>query len=393
MPRYKERRGAYSKKWDDMEKNFGCDDLLPLWIADMDFTIADEVTKALQDYISHSIYGYFKVPESYWEAVINWEKNYGAYFKKKNLRFSPSVIASINWLIPILTNENESVIVFTPSYKQILSAIKNNERKVVQFPLSNDNGYYSIDYTKFESYIIENDVRLFIFCSPHNPTGRVWNYEEISNILSICQKHDVYVIADEIYQDIVFVEKFVPCASFEEYDDILITLISPGKSFNISGCRNSLVIIRNEDILNLFDEFRRKIKVKKGGAFGYILAEAAYKSGKGWLERVKQIIYDNYLYVKEKLECNTDLIISPMQGTFLCWISFEKYTEITDLKKFIINDCKIAVEFGENYGGSEYSKYIRVNIATNISHIEKFVELVINALKNITHDNYDDKNK
>ena len=139
-----------------------------------------------------------------------------------------------------------------------------------------------------------------------------------------------------------------------------------------------------------FDMFRRKIKVKKGSAFGYILAEAAYKSGKDWLERVKQIIYDNYLYIKEQLGSNTDLIISPMQGTFLCWISFENYTEISDFKSFIINDCKIAVEFGENYGGSEYSKYIRVNIATQISHIKKFVEQVISALRNITHDKHDD---
>lgn len=299
MYKFKKRFNSYSKKWDGIDKQFGRSDLLPLWLADMDFTVSDKIVYALNKYISYGIPGYFKIPESYWTAFIEWEKKYDLVIDREWLRFSPSIIASISWLINILTKLGQSVLVLTPVYKQFVSTVINNKRKIVKLPLNNDNGYYSINYDSLENSIIENDVKLLIFCSPHNPTVRVWTKDELKKLTDICAKYNVYIISDEIYQDIVFDRKFTPAFTTLNNKDNIITLTSPAKSFNIAGLRNSFVIIPNDKIRNKFDVFRKSIRIKKGNSLGYIASEAAYTYGDEWLNDVKHAIYDNYTFLNE----------------------------------------------------------------------------------------------
>lgn len=381
---YKERYGFHSKKWDDMQKNFGRKDLIPLWLADMDYTIAPEITEALQLYIEYGIPGYFKVPDTYWESFINWEKGHGYLVEKEWLRYSPSVMTAIHWLINALTEKNEAIITFAPAYKQFLSAVNQNKRPLVVVPLDQEEGYYFINYELLEKELVKNHVRLMIFCSPHNPTGRVWKKEEIQKLMDLCKKYKLYVISDEIYQDIVFENVHIPTATVGEYEDILVTVTSATKSFNIAGCRNSLVIIPSKEIRKRFDRFRKQINVKKGNAFGYIATQAAFLSNGEWLEEVKQKIYDNYQYLRAVLLREIPLLrISPLQGTFLCWIDFTQCDKIIDLRDFMIEKCQIAVEFGDEFGGSNYQKCVRVNLATGKNNIVQLADRVLKQWKEL----------
>ena len=254
---YVDRRNTNCNKWDGQQKMFGEEGLHAMWVADMDFRVPECVVSALREYVESGVYGYYKIPDAYYQAFIDWEREHHGYeVKKEWIRFSPGVVAGFHWLLQILTEENDAVIVNTPVYYPFLDAVKNNHRNLICSDLKNENGEYSIDFDDFEKKITDHQVKLFILCSPHNPAGRVWKKEELKRLFEICRAHQVYIISDEIHQDLVFGEnKHIPSLSTGEYDDIMVSIVAASKTFNIAGAQNSMVIIPDEKLQEKWDAY------------------------------------------------------------------------------------------------------------------------------------------
>lgn len=374
---YKERKNTNCEKWDGLKEKFGQEDLLPLWVADMDFEAAKCIQDALKSYVSQGTYGYYSDHDSYLGAFINWqEDNHNVKLDKKWIRYAPSVVTSINWIIQILTRLNDSIIVLTPVYYPFFNAIENNNRKLVKSELIYNRGNYEIDYIDFENKIKINNVKLFILCSPHNPIGRVWKKEELNKILEICKKYEVKVISDEIHQDIIIENnKHYSIVNFEEYKDMIVTLTSGTKTFNLASLQNSFVIIPNDDIRQKFNEYVKKIDIVEGNAFGYIAYEQAYTSGKPWLNQVLETICSNYKLLRSELsEKLPEAIISPLEGTYLAWINLNTYVKDENYINLIQKKCKLAVDYGNWFGGDKYNKFIRINLATSKDNIIKAIK-------------------
>lgn len=383
MLKYIERRQTDSTKWDELESMFGEKDLLPLWVADMDFQVCDCVIKKLKEYLEFGVLGYYKEPEGYKQSFINWEKTYHNYeVNKEWIRYSPGVVPAINWLIQILTKKNDSVIVLTPVYYPFLDAVKNNGRKLIESDLINEHGSYTINFKDFEDKIIEDNVKLFVLCSPHNPVGRVWKRDELQSLINICKKHNVKVISDEIHQDIVIGKnEHIPTAAVSDYDSI-VTLTAGTKTFNLAACKNSFVIIPNTEILKAFDNFVQCIRIPSGNTFGYIAVQSAYENGREWLKEILKQIQENYLYIKETFNKELPLVeISPLEGTYLLWINLGSYIDGEDVERFIKEKCKLALDFGEWFGGERFNNYVRMNIATSKENVAKAVNQIIHEIQ------------
>ena len=382
--KYVDRRNTNSTKWDGLTGTFGEDGLLPLWVADMDFQAPDCVTEALNTYVSQGVFGYYQIPDSYYQAFINWEKEQHSYETKKEwLRFSPGVVCAFHWITQFMTKPDDAVIVLTPVYYPFFHAVDNNFRKLVTSDLINTDGVYTIDFEDFEQKIVDNHVSLFILCSPHNPAGRVWTRDELKTLLDICKKHHVFVISDEIHHDLTFAEHtHIPSFTVGDYDDMMITVTAPSKTFNLAGCQNSVIIIPDEALRKKWDAFVAGIRVVNGNAFGYIAAEAAYTGGHAWYEEVKEIIYDNYLLVKNSFEKELpDIVVSPLEGTYLCWIDMKAYIKPEDMKDFIQKKCRLAMDYGDWFGGERFGSFVRMNLATSKENVEKAVNVIIGELR------------
>ncbi len=382
--KYVNRQNTDSVKWDGLKEMYGEENLLPLWVADMDFEAPDCVTKAVTDYASKGIYGYYQVPDSYYDAFIAWEKSQHHYEVQKDwIRFSPGVVSAFNWIIQFMTQPADSVIVLTPVYYPFFHAVNNNNRKLISSELVNTNGSYSIDYEDFEQKIIDHDVKLFILCSPHNPVGRVWSKAELKTLFDICRKHHVFVISDEIHHDIVFEDhSHTPSFTAGDYDDMMITLTAPSKTFNLAGCQNSVIIIPDEGLREKWDAFVNQIHILSGNPFGYIAATAAYRDGLAWFQEVKEIIYGNYTYMKERFaSALPGIVVAPLEGTYLSWIDLKDYLSAEEMEDFMQKKCGLAFDYGNWFGGESYGTFIRMNLATSRENVEKAVESIIENLK------------
>lgn len=380
---YVDRRNTDCSKWDAQSENFGEEGLHAMWVADMDFQVPSCVTDALSEYVKEGVFGYYTAPDSYYNAFINWEKEHGYNVKREWIRFSPGVVSGFNWIVQMMTNPKDPVIVLTPVYYPFLYAVTNNDRTLITSDLINDHGTYSIDFEDFEQKIIDNHVKLFIFCSPHNPVGRVWKKEELDKLLAICKKHHVFIISDEIHHDLLAPgQKHIPIASIADYDDSLITVTAPSKTFNLAGCQNSIIIIPDEKLREKWDAFTTSIRVTNGNTFGYIAARAAYTGGRPWLNEVNEIVHNNYLYVKETFEKELPkLVVSPLEGTYLLWIDFGAYLSFDEMKDFMQKKCHLAFDYGDWFGGEKFGTHIRMNLATSKENVEKAVTAIIENLK------------
>lgn len=381
---YKDRFGTDCNKWDGCEEKFGDEHLLPLWVADMDFEAPSCVKQALKEYVDFGVFGYYQIPNRYYEAFINWEKTYHDYdVKKEWIRFAPGVVPAFNWLIHILTNEQDGVLITPPVYYPFKDAIVNNNRTLIESPLMRLEDHYELDYEDFERKIKEQNVKLFIFCTPHNPVGRVWKKEEIVKVLDICKKYGVYVIADEIHQDIIMdgYQK-VTAAATGNYDEIMVTLTAATKTFNLAGCQNSIVVIPNESLRKRYDDYLTRLRITGGNAFGYIAVQSAYDGGRKWLDEVLNIIEENYHLMKSVLEEKLPKVWIPkLEGTYLMWIDLGAYVSADEIESVIQKDCGLAVDYGSWFGGESYGTFIRVNLATREENIRLAAEKIVEALE------------
>lgn len=378
--KYVDRVGTDCSKWDSMDARFGDNDLMALWVADMDFMAAECVRKAAREYADFGIYGYYKVPDAYYQNFIDWEEKYHhCHIEKQWLRFSPGVVSPINWYVNMKTKPSDGIIVLTPVYYPFLDAIRDNGRQLISCDLVRKDKVYHIDYADFEKKIVDNKVKLFILSSPHNPVGRVWKKEELEQLLAICRKHQVFVVADEIHHDLIMPGyEHTEILNIPGYTDMLVVLTAGSKTFNLAGCKNSFVILPDEKLRQEYDDFLAALRIRGGNAFGYVAVAAAFGGGRPWLEGVIDIIHKNAQYVEETLaEKLPEAVVSPLEGTYLQWVDLGAYVKPNETQELIQNKCRLAVDYGEWFGGERFGSFIRLNLATSPENIKEAVSRIV----------------
>lgn len=380
-----DRRNTCSAKWDGLMEKFGRDDLLPMWIADMEFRTCDAITDALRTRVEHGIYGYSTVPEEYYHVFSDWmERRYDFKVDKDWVRFCSGCVTAIAYAINAYTASGDSCMILTPVYYPFHNVVTNNGRKLVKVPLDYKDAYFTMNYEAIEHAIVENDVKLFIQCSPHNPAGRVWTEEELDTVLSICAKHNVLVVSDEIHQDIVTGKnKFIPSAivSGGKYRDNIITINSASKTFNLASLIHSHIIITNDELRDRYDRFASGQNRTEVSVMGMIATMAGYSHGEEWLNCLLSIIRDNYLYLKEKLASELpDIAVCPMEGSYLTMLDLRQYVDPDETESLIQDKCRLAVDYGEWFGAG-YKGFIRLNLATDPRIVEEACSRLINNIK------------
>ena len=382
-----DRHGTNCLKFDFAKERGKNGDELSLWVADMDFQVAKPITDALQAQVNHGIYGYTEVKSDYFDIVKNWFKdNFDWEIKKGSLVKTPGVVYAIAMAVKALTKEGEAVIIQQPVYYPFSEMIIANNRKLVNSPLVLKDGRYEIDFEDFEKKIVENNVKLFILCSPHNPVGRVWSVEELKRIGDICIKHDVVIFSDEIHADFVYEpnKHHVFASLGESYAANSVIATAPSKSFNIAGLQVSNIFIENK---KLRDAFRNEI-VKSGysqlNTMGLAAARAAYESGKEWLDEVRAYIKDNLIFFRDYLKENIkELSLIEPEGTYLVWVDFRKLgLSEKQREDLIVNKAKLWIDSGAMFG-VDGEGFERFNIACPREYLKMALDSLAKAIKGL----------
>ena len=380
-----DRHGTNCLKFDFAKERGKNGDELSLWVADMDFQVAKPITDALQAQVNHGIYGYTEVKSDYFDIVKNWFKeNFDWEIKKGSLVKTPGVVYAIAMAVKAFTKEGEAVIIQQPVYYPFSEMIIANNRKLVNSPLVLKDGRYEIDFEDFEKKIVENNVKLFILCSPHNPVGRVWSVEELKKIGDICIKHDVVIFSDEIHADFVYEpnKHHVFASLGESYAANSVIATAPSKSFNIAGLQVSNIFIENK---KLRDAFRNEI-VKSGysqlNTMGLAAARAAYESGKEWLDEVRAYIKDNLIFFRDYLKENIgELSLIEPEGTYLVWVDFRKLgLSEKQREDLIVNKAKLWIDSGAMFG-VDGEGFERFNIACPRSYLKQALDSLKKAVE------------
>ncbi len=360
-------------------------DVLSLWVADMDFPTSPAILEALHKKIDHGIFGYSYQDEAFYKALASWMKNeHNFTFENTELVTTPGVVFALASAIKAFTKEGEAVIIQTPVYYPFKNMIEANGRRTVTSSLFEKDGKWQIDFEDFERKIIEEKVKLFILCSPHNPVSRVWTKEELSRLAEICLRHKVIVFADEIHNDFVYapnVHTVFSTLSPEIAENCVISM-SPSKTFNLAGLQFSTNFIKNPALRAKFKAERNKTGYDEPSLMGLVAARAAYEGGKPWLEALKKHLLSNIdfvrSYLKEKLP--KARLIEP-EGTFLLWIDFSAYGIPDDeLDDLIVNKAKVWLDRGTMFG-PEGDKYQRINIATPQPLVKEAIDRISQALR------------
>ena len=365
------RINTNSVKYDKYKENFNTDkdDIIPMWIADMDFKTCDEITKALQTKLITGNLGYDTV-NGYYEAVEDWmKKRHGLKITKEDIVYTPGVVTAINFLLKILVKENDKVLVQSPVYHSFFRVLNENNCDIVQSELELNNNRYEINFEEFERQI-STGVKVFILCNPHNPVGRVWEKEELERLVEICESYKVFIISDEIHSDLIFKgykhNSLTTVSPY--YKDNIVTLTAPSKTFNLAGLYTSNVIITNEKIRKKYkDLFSTDPNV-----LGAVALIAAYTKGEKWLEELLVYIENNYNYVNDYISKNIPKIkVTKQEGTFLTWLDCREL-RLSDevLDRFFIDKAKLALSSGAVFGNGG-SGFMRMNIGCPLNTIKE----------------------
>lgn len=384
-----DREDTFSVKWDYPKKLFPESDLkpLPLWIADMDFPCSNEIISALNKRLSNLVLGYSSgYTKEYNNAVKTWFKDrFNFKIDDSEIFFSPGVVAALSYLIQSLTNEGNGIIIQKPVYYPFEEKIKANKRVVVNNPLVYKDGKYEIDFDDLEEKMSMENVKGMIFCSPHNPVGRVWTKEELIKLCSIAKKYDKFIISDEIHCDITRkgVTHTVLASLCEDYKHRIITCTSPSKSFNIAGLQISNIIIQNDEYKKLWEEFA----IKKGALHGpnalaMCATIAAYNESKLWLQEINSYIDSNITFVKDYVNKNMKKVKAiDCEGTYLLWLDLSGYGKtMKEIKDLIQNKAKVILDEGTMFGKEGYG-FERINVACPRSILKESLERIKNVLE------------
>lgn len=380
-----ERRGTDSYKWDSAPET----DIIPLWVADMDFETFPGITEALQRRVAHGIFGYTRVPEAYYEAVCNWfGKHHGWHINREDIIYTSGVVPAVSAVIKALTLPGDQVIVQGPVYNCFFSSIRNNGCEMVSNSLINNKEElrYEIDFDDLERKLAHERARLMLICNPHNPGGRVWTRDELTRVAELCRKYGVRVVSDEIHCELTLYDnEYVPFGSLpDELSHGSITCCSPSKAFNTAGLQIANIVCRDAEVRNRIDRAININEVCDVNPFGVIALQAAYSDeGYEWLTQLRAYISSNYDLLRERFarelpKCK----VMRMEGTYLAWIDCsELHISSDEIEEMLMHENKVWVNAGSMYG-TEGAAFIRINMACTSELLNEGITRIVNGLGN-----------
>ncbi len=382
-----DRSGTSATKMESLPK--GCpDDALPLWVADMDFACAEPILKALHERIDKKIFGYTMYDtDECLGAVVNWyKKRYGWEEKKENLFFCGGIVSAYAVLLNLLTKEGEGVVIPRPIYYPFTMKANSNGRQIVDSPLIYADGNYTIDFDDLDKKMAEPNNKVLVFCSPHNPAGRVWTEEEIRKVVDICKKYDKWIICDEIHCDLLRCGMtFHPILKVApDYADRIAVCTAPSKTFNLAGMKTSNIVIHNKELQAAWkDLIGGKLSMNGAGTLGLTAMIAAYNEGEEWLEQLKEYLDGNFAYIDAFLKEHLPKAhMVPSEGTYLAWIDFNGYVDgdAEKLEEIMQKKARVALDEGYIFGDAGRG-FERINIATPRSVVEDCMDRILRAFK------------
>ena len=376
------RFGHHTYKWKEAETDR---EVLPAWIADMDFEVLPKIRQTVHDYAEQLVYGYTYASDGLIEAVQNWEeKQHGYRFDKDALVFIEGVVPAISTAIQAFTKEGEAVLINTPVYPPFARSIKLNNRRLITNSLVEKDGLFEIDFDQLEKDLVEEDVKLYVLCNPHNPGGRVWDKEVLEKIGQLCQKHGVLLVSDEIHQDLaLFGHKHQSFNTVNEaFKEFSLILSSATKTFNIAGTKNSYAIIENPKLRVAFQKRQLANNQHEISGLGYLATETAYRYGEDWLTELKELIEKHINYVVDVFGKETKIKVMKPQGTYLIWLDFSAY-DISDeeLRSLLRDEAKVILNRGLDFG-EEGALHARLNVAMPTSILEEVCQRIISTFSN-----------
>ena len=367
------RKGTNCLKYDYAVERGKPADVLPLWVADMDFTVSDEITKSLYAAVDHGIYGYTQPKDAYYNAITNWmEKNHNWKTKREWIVKTPGVVFALGAAVKAFTEPGDAVLIQNPVYYPFTNIIRDNDRKVIDNTLVYEKEavagkpQYSIDYEDFERKIEQEKIKLFILCNPHNPVGRVWTREELQQLGEICLRHHVIVVSDEIHNDFVYpgFEHTVFANVDPRFEEFAVTCTAPSKTFNLAGLQISNIFIPNEKMREAFQKEIDKTGYDEPNALGAVACEAAYRGGQEWLDQLRAYLLENLNFLRKYLQEKIPQIhlVEP-EGTYLVWLDCSLLgISGNELDQFIVEKAGLWLDGGAMFGPSG-ADFQRVNIA------------------------------
>lgn len=382
-----DRSGTSATKMESLPK--GCpDDALPLWVADMDFACAEPILKALHERIDKKIFGYTMYDtDECLGAVLNWyKKRYGWEEQKENLFFCGGIVSAYAVLLNLLTKEGEGVVIQRPIYYPFTMKANSNGRQIVDSPLIYADGNYTIDFGDLDKKMAEPNNKVLVFCSPHNPAGRVWTEEEIRKVVDICKKYDKWIICDEIHCDLLRCGMtFHPILKVApDYADRIAVCTAPSKTFNLAGMKTSNIVIHNKELQAAWkDLIGGKLSMNGAGTLGLTAMIAAYNEGEEWLEQLKEYLDGNFAYIDAFLKEHLPKAhMVPSEGTYLAWIDFNGYVDgdAEKLEEIMQKKARVALDEGYIFGDAGRG-FERINIATPRSVVEDCMDRILKAFK------------
>lgn len=378
-----ERRGTDSYKWNSAPET----DIIPLWVADMDFETFPGITEALQRRVAHGIFGYTRVPEAYYEAVCNWfGKHHGWHINREDIIYTSGVVPAVSAVIKALTLPGDQVIVQGPVYNCFFSSIRNNGCETVSNSLiyNKEELRYEIDFDDLERKLAHERARLMLLCNPHNPGGRVWTRDELTRVAELCHKYGVRVVSDEIHCELTLYDnEYVPFGSLpDELSHGSITCSSPSKAFNTAGLQIANIVCRDAEVRNRIDRAININEVCDVNPFGVIALQAAYSDeGYEWLTQLRAYISSNYDLLRERFarelpKCK----VMRMEGTYLAWIDCsELHISSDEIEEMLMHENKVWVNAGSMYG-TEGAAFIRINMACTSELLNEGITRIVNGL-------------
>lgn len=368
-----ERRGTNCVKWDESPSP----DVIPLWVADMDFRVAPAIEDALQKRVAHGVFGYNIVPESYYEAVISWfRRRHQWEIQRPWILYTTAVVPAMSVVIKALTMPSEKVLILSPAYNCFFSSIKNNGCEVLESPLKRKETTFEVDWQDFEAKCADEKTTLFLLCNPHNPCGRVWKREELQRMYDICKRYDVKVVSDEIHCELIMPgHLFVPIGTIT---DDCVVMNSPSKNFNTAGLQIANIIVKNPSWRRRIDRAININEVCDVNPFGIAALEAAYNESEDWINELCQYLWGNYQLLCDFIDKNLpQWKVCRLEGTYLPWVDVSAMgIPVNSLCERLLKEAKVWINPGTMYGPETGKGYVRFNIATQRSRLAEALERI-----------------
>jgi cystathionine beta-lyase len=378
-----DRRHTASMKWDSNQD----ENILPMWVADMDFSAPPPVVEAIKARAAAGIFGYTFPPDSYQEAIVEWmRRRHEMVVNPEWIKFGPGVVPALNMLIRAYTNPGDKVIIQTPVYYPFFISIANNHRQVTDNQLKLEDGQYGMDFDDLEIKARDPGAKLLILCSPHNPVGRVWSREELTRLGDICLRNNVIVIADEIHNDLIYRghRHTVFATISEAFARHSVTCTAPSKTFNLAGLQTASIIIPDERLRALYSEVLESNFLRRPNIFGIVALEAAYRHGEEWLEQLLDYLQGNRDYLMEFIDQKLPQIkVVKPQGTYLVWMDFRELgLRGRQLEDFMLNKAHLWLDEGYIFG-SAGDGFERINIACPRGTLSRALDQLYSAVRGL----------